>query len=95
MKILAYGGKAVALGVTFGEGACAQIDVNDMVFNKKQLLTSIAEPAMNFPPSIQLIQSGRIDANKVITHRIPMENMDMIRELYAKDAPAIKSVIIP
>lgn len=95
MKILDYGGKAVALGVTFGAGACAEIDVNDMVFNKKQLLTSIAEPAMNFPLSIRLIQSGRIDAAKVITHRIPMEDAGMIKELYAKDAPAIKTVVIP
>lgn len=95
MKILSYGGKAVALGVTFGAGACANIDVNDMVFNKKQLLTSIAEPAMNFPLSIKLIQSGRIDAAKVITHQIAMEDAYMIKELYAKDAPAIKTVIMP
>ena len=95
MKILGYGGKAVALGVTFGSGACANIDVNDMVFNKKQLLTSIAEPAMNFPLSIRLIQSGRIDAGKVITHRIHMDEAKKIRELYAQDAPAVKSVIIP
>ncbi len=93
MKLLAYGGKAVALGVTFGAGACAEIDVNDMVFNKKQLLTSIAEPAMNFPLSIQLIKSGRIDAARVITHQISMEDAGMIRELYAKDAPAVKTVI--
>ena len=95
MKILGYGGKAVALGVTFGAGACAEIDVNDMVFNKKQLLTSIAEPAMNFPLSIQLIASGRIDAAKVITHRIPMESAELIKELYTKDAPAVKTVVIP
>ena len=95
MKILGYGGKAVALGVTFGAGAQANIDVNDMVFNKKQLLTSIAEPAMNFPLSIKLIQSGRIDAAKVITHQIPMENADLIKELYAKDAPAVKTVVLP
>lgn len=95
MKILAYGGRAVALGVTFGSGACANIDVNDMVFNKKQLLTSIAEPAMNFPLSIELIRSGRIDAGRVITHRIAMGEAGKIRELYAQDAPAVKSVIIP
>lgn len=95
MKALAYGGKAVALGVTFGRGAVAQIDVNDMVFNKKQLLTSIAEPAMYFPLALRLIRSGKIDAAKVITHRIPLRDADQLKTLFADDAPAIKAVMIP
>ena len=94
MKLVGYGGKVMAMGVTFGAGACAELDVNDMVFNKKQLLTSIAEPALNFPRSIRMIASGRIDAARVITHRIPMEKSTEIKELYAADAPAIKTVII-
>lgn len=94
MKLLGYGGKTMAMGVTFGNGAVAEIDVNDMVFNKKQLLTSIAEPALNFPLSIQMIRSGRIDAGAVITHKIRMEDYKQIPELYAQDAPAIKTVII-
>jgi len=94
MKLIGYGGKVMAMGVTFGSGACAELDVNDMVFNKKQLLTSIAEPALNFPLSIRLIASGRINAARVITHRIAMEDAAEIKKLYADDAPAIKTVII-
>ena len=94
MKLVGYGGKVLAMGVTFGNGAIAQLDVNEMVFNKKQLLTSIAEPAVNFPLSIRMIQSGRIDAARVITHTLRMEEAHRLSELYAQDSPAIKSVIL-
>lgn len=94
MKLLGYGGKALAMGVTFGSGAYAKLDVNDMVFNKKQLLTSIAEPAVNFPLSIEMIRSGRIDAGRIITHRLPLDRASELRDLYAQDAPAVKTVML-
>lgn len=94
MRLVGYGGKVLAMGVTFGNGAIANLDVNDMVFNKKQLLTSIAEPALNFPLSIQMIQSGRIDAVRIITHTVSITDAAILKELYGKDSPAIKSVII-
>jgi len=94
MKLVGYGGKVLAMGVTFGDGASAELDINDMVFNKKQLLTSIAEPALNFPLSIQMIKSGRIDAARVITHRLRLEEAGKLADLYGKDAPAIKTVMI-
>lgn len=94
MKLVKYGGKVLAMGVTFGEGACANLDVNDMVFNKKQLLTSIAEPAVNFPLSIEMIRSGRIDAGRIITHRLKLEDAAELEKLYAHDAPAIKTVMV-
>lgn len=94
MKLIKYGGKVLAMGVTFGSDTCATLDINDMVFNKKQLLTSIAEPAINFPLSIQMIRSGRIDAGRIITHRLKLNEADMLSELYGQDAPAIKTVMV-
>jgi len=94
MELVGYGGKVMVMGVTFGENATAELNVNDMVFNKKQLLTSIAEPALNFPRSIQLIQSGRIGAARIITHKLPLNQAKDIRKLYQQDAPAIKTVIL-
>lgn len=94
MELVGYGGKVMVMGVTFGKDAIAQLNVNDMVFNKKQLLTSIAEPALNFPRSIQLIRSGRIDAARVITHTLPLNRAEDIRKLYQQDAPAIKTVML-
>ena len=94
MKMIKYGGKVLAMGVTFGADSMAVLDVNDMVFNKKQLLTSIAEPAVNFPLSIELIRSGRIDAGRIITHRLKLEDAQELVKLYNQDAPAIKTVMI-
>lgn len=94
MKLLKYGGKVLAMGVTFGTDGCANLDVNDMVFNKKQLLTSIAEPAVNFPLSIEMIRTGRIDAGRIITHKLKIEDAQQLGVLYGQDAPAIKTVIL-
>ena len=94
MKLLSDGGRAVAMGVTFGADTHVNLDVNDMVFHEKQLLTSIAEPAINFPRSLQMIRSGRIRADRVITHTVPLAQFASIKELYQNDSPAIKTVIL-
>ena len=93
MKLVGYGGTVLAMGVSFGGAGKVELDVSDMVFEKKQLLTSLAEPAANFPLSIELIRTGRIDAGRAITHVVPLAEADRVRALYAQDAPAIKTVI--
>jgi threonine dehydrogenase-like Zn-dependent dehydrogenase len=95
MKLTAYGGKVLAAGVTFGEDHSALLDINDMVFGKKSLLTSIAEPGLHFPLALSLIRDQRIDVRRIITHRLPLEKAGEIVNLYEKDAPAIKTVILP
>ena len=94
MRAVGYGGTVLAQGVTFAGDPFARLNVSDMVFEKKQLLTSLAEPAENFSLSIELIRSGRIDAGKVITHRLPLSQYDRLAALYAQDAPAIKTVML-
>ena len=81
-------------GVTFSGDPTARLDVSGMVFEKKQLLTYLAEPAENFPLSIELIRSGRVDAGRVITHRLPMDEAPRLAALYGEDSPAIKTVIL-
>ena len=93
MRVVGYGGTVLAQVVTFGDGAVASLDVNDMVFHKKQLLTSIAEPAIHFPLSIEMIRSGRIDAKRVITHTLPLDGAETLGALYGRDASAVKSVV--
>ena len=95
LELVGYGGNVLACGVTFGEGDRASLDVNAMVFQKKSLLTSIAEPAISFPLSLQLIRSGRIDAMRLVTHTLPLSQAEKLKNLYDKDSPAIKTVIIP
>ena len=94
MRVVGYGGTVLAQGVTFGGNGTARLNVSDMVFEKKQLLTSLAEPAENFPLSIELIRSGRVDAGRVITHRLTLSQYDRLAGLYGQDAPAIKTVML-
>ena len=95
LSLADYGGRVLMAGVTFGEGHSASINVNDMVFSKKSLLTSISEPGLHFPLALTLIRSGRIDVRRAVTHQLPLEEAGALRELYAKDAPAVKTVILP
>ena len=94
LSVVGYGASVLVQGVSLGADASVKLNVSDMVFGKKQLLTSLAEPAANFPLAIRLIQSGRVDAARVITHTLPMDRATDIRLLYGQDAPAIKTVIL-
>lgn len=94
LRVVGYGGSVLAQGVTFGGDPMATLNVSEMVFGKKQLLTSLAEPAENFPLAIELIRRGRVDAARIITHRLPMSRARELAELCGRDAPAIKTVIL-
>ncbi|MEG2860427.1 MAG: alcohol dehydrogenase catalytic domain-containing protein, partial [Clostridia bacterium] len=72
LSLVGYGGRVLAMGITLAAGQATPIDINDMIMNKKTLLTSLAEPASGFPEAIQMIASGAIDAGRVITHRVPL-----------------------
>lgn len=93
LKRVKYGGRVLVCGITLSGGASSSIDINDMVMNKKSLITSLAEPAVNFPLSIRLIGRGDIDVRQIITHQLPLERADELKALYGRDAGAIKTVM--
>lgn len=96
MSLVGYGGKVLACGVTFGPlDARAGLDVNAMVFEKKALLTAIAEPALQFPLALRLLRSGRIDAGRAVTHRVSLSSAGTLKALFGQDSPAVKAVVIP
>jgi len=94
LKRVKYGGCVLACGITLSGGALANIDVNEMVMNKKSLITSLAEPAVNFPLSIRLIARGGIDVRQIITHQLPLERAGELKALYGRDSDAIKTVML-
>ena len=94
LRLVGYGGRVMVMGVSFGKNPPVPIDVNDMVFGQKRLLTSLAEPAILFPTANRLIATGRIDASRLVTHRLPLSRHGELKELYAQDAPAIKTVMV-
>jgi len=96
MGLVGYGGKVLACGVTFdARDARAELDVNAMVFEKKALLTAIAEPALQFSLALRLLRSGRIDAGRAITHRVPLAEAATLKTLFGQDSSAVKAVVVP
>jgi threonine dehydrogenase-like Zn-dependent dehydrogenase len=93
IKSIKYGGRVIALGVTFGADTGAYIDINHMIFNKKSLIGTIAEPALYFPVALKLIQSGMVDVGKIITNVVKVTDYPKLETLYAWDSFAIKSVL--
>jgi len=94
LKRVKYGGCALVSGITLSGGGSAEIDVNEMVMNKKSLITALAEPAVNFPLSINLIGRGDIDVKQIITHQLPLASADELKTLYGADAAAVKTVML-
>lgn len=89
-----YGGSVLVCGITMSDGAFSNIDVNHMVLNKKSLITSLAEPAVNFPLSLNLIGRGDIDVSRIITHTLPLHDAEELKSLYGADAGALKTVML-
>lgn len=94
LKALRYGGRVVPVGVSFRGGGKVDLDICELIFNKKSIVPFIAEPAQNFPLALSLIQSKAIDVNSVITHKITIGAHAQLRELYQKDTAVIKAVVV-
>jgi len=94
--IIAFGGTITYFGLHFGGRNTISLDVNDCIFRKITLVPTFAEPAINFPVSLRLLQSGGIDAARLVTHTF---TFDTARETLAGivdgSLPAIKAVMLP
>ncbi|MGA2762140.1 MAG: alcohol dehydrogenase catalytic domain-containing protein [Spirochaetia bacterium] len=91
-----FGGRIIFYGLHLGGKNVVPIDVNELIFRKISLVPAFAEPAINFPLSLQLLREGRIDAGKVITHTFGLaEAAGAMAAMVNGTLPAIKSVIIP
>ncbi len=93
MKLAGYGANIVNIGLDFGEGAVVPVNIDEMVFGKNNLVSVFAEPARMFPLSIELIKKRVIDVEKLITHRIKIDEVDAIKRIYTQDEAVIKAVI--
>ena len=66
--VLAY------IGVGHGETDRVMLPANEFHFKKLQLRSSFASPAQRTPMALELLRTGRIDGNKLISHRVPLSN---------------------
>jgi L-iditol 2-dehydrogenase len=74
-KIAAKGAIISFIGIKFGDGATISFDANDFHFKKLQLRASFASPAMFTPQALNLLKTGAVDGNRLISHRFPLDKI--------------------
>lgn len=95
LSLLKPGGRVLIAGVTFGDdsGVCP-IDMTRLVFEKKSILTNLAEPAINFPTAIRLLEEGRIPAEKLVTHSFTFEDHANLSQWFQGEERPLKAVFV-
>ncbi len=94
LKIAQYGAKVSVIGMDFGDGSKALIDVDRLILNKNPIIPVFAEPAKLFPLSYELIKKGVIDAELLVTRKFKLEEVQKLKDIFLKDEPVIKAVMI-
>lgn len=94
MQICNVGGIVSFIGIDYGEGSQIVLDSNLVHFNKLQLRASHASPALYFPECLDLIASGAVDTQALITHRFRLEDLKQAVTEFEKDKTnGIKAVM--
>jgi L-iditol 2-dehydrogenase len=96
ISLVRFGGLITFYGLHLGGGNVIPIDVNDLVFRKITLVPTFAEPAINFPRALALLQSGRIDGHALVTHTFELSRTaEALAGIVEGTLPAVKAVITP
>ncbi|MFC5650455.1 hypothetical protein ACFPYJ_15265 [Paenibacillus solisilvae] len=94
-KAARTGGVIGFIGIEFGAGANITFDANEFHFKKLQLRASHATPALFFPKCIELLRSGVVDGDALVTHTFGLERFaDSMKELRDDRGSAIKMVMV-
>ena len=91
LNYVAHGGKLIFVGLFIGD-----FSFHDPDFHKREttLLGSRNSCPEDMIHVIQLLESGEIDTNPWITHRVPRDSMiDSFPEWLEPDAGVIKTVV--
>jgi threonine dehydrogenase-like Zn-dependent dehydrogenase len=92
----ARGAIVAYIGVGHGETDHIRFPANDFHFKKMQLRSSFASPALRTPAALDLLRSGRVPGEKLITHRFPLSDAaEAIRVACFDKGEAIKVVVVP
>ncbi|MHB9131054.1 MAG: zinc-dependent alcohol dehydrogenase [Armatimonadota bacterium] len=92
----AYGAYIVFIGSDFVGGGVISLDTHALHFGKKQLRSSFASPALYLPEALQLMRTGVVPAQEIVSHRFPLSKLSeaLHTAKYERDT-ARKVVVIP
>jgi threonine dehydrogenase-like Zn-dependent dehydrogenase len=96
VQLTKFGGTVSFISINLGGQNLVQFDVNELIFNKITLSATFAEPAQNFPDTINIIKNKIIDVSKLITTTF---SFDEAKEVFSKsdsgESPIVKAVFEP
>ncbi|MFW6219007.1 MAG: zinc-dependent alcohol dehydrogenase [Bacteroidota bacterium] len=95
VEITNWGGIIAFIGIEYGPNANITFDANTFHFNKIQLRSSFASPALYFPRCIELVEAGMVDLKPLIGKTFPLNDLQKeLKNLVDDKATALKSIMI-
>lgn len=95
-KVIRFGGIITYYGLHFGGRNTISLDVNDMIFRKITLRPTFAEPAINFPVSLEILRKGLVPAREMVTHTFGFADAkETMKAIIDGDRPIVKAVMLP
>ncbi|MFW6275725.1 MAG: zinc-dependent alcohol dehydrogenase [bacterium] len=95
VEITNWGGIIAFIGIEYGPNANITFDANTFHFNKIQLRSSFASPALYFPRCIELVEAGMVDLKPLIGKTFPLDDLQKeLKNLVDDKATALKSIMI-
>jgi L-iditol 2-dehydrogenase len=92
----AFGGYLVYIGSVSAEGGVIPLDTHALHFGKKQLRASFASPGIYLPQVLQLLRTGVVPADAIVSHRFPLSQIaEAIRVARDERDTARKILVIP
>lgn len=96
IKAIRFGGITTFLGLHFGGRGVVALDVNDWISRKITLRPMFAEPALDFPTSLRLLQQGLVDPGMLVTHAFGSAGAtEILRPIIDESKPIIKAAMLP
>jgi L-iditol 2-dehydrogenase len=94
LKSVDRGGTILCFATT-EPGVELPVPINDFWRNEIKMMPSYGNSPLDAAVAIELIRSGRVPVNKMITHRLPLEKTGIGFQLVAEGGDSLKVVIEP
>jgi len=94
MATMAYEGYCVYIGFDWGEGGKIQFDTTAMHLGKQQLRASFASPAVYLPYALELLRTGAVPGEQIVSHRFPLSRLADAMNLLRTDRETTRKVMV-
>jgi L-iditol 2-dehydrogenase len=92
IRALRPAGVAVAVGMGPGEEATVPLA---LLQNRELTLTGTFRYANTYPTAIELVATGRVDVEAIVTGHYPLEQAERALQASTQDARSVKAVVVP